>query len=250
MDARRSGWIRRLAEATTITLSILIAFSIDAWWDGVQERSADRSHLESVLRELQTTANLLDDAVRLHRQSQAQALAVLEVTSAGQLTVTADSLESLVVSLWSSYLINPPTGALQAATLAGTIARLPDQELKDQLLGWDGLLEDLLEEEVTGSENATAFLHDFLARRVSMRGIFAAYRVSVSGEVIGAARRSLPPSRHSPGVESLLNDREFENKVLGLLMLAQVSEDEGRAFRVILSDVIQRVESVLGGAVF
>ena len=146
-------------------------------------------------------------------------------------------------------MINPPTGALQAATLAGTIARLPDQELKDQLLGWDGLLEDLLEEELTGSENATAFIHDFLARRVSMRGVFAAYRTSVSGDVVGEARRSLPLSQHSPGVESLVDDMEFENKVLSLLVLAQVSEDEARAFRAVLNDVIERVESVLDGPV-
>ena len=84
MDPRRSGWARRFAEALVITLSILVAFSIDAWWDGVQERSTDRTHLESVLRELQTTAGLLDDAIRLHGQSQVQALAVLEVTSAGR----------------------------------------------------------------------------------------------------------------------------------------------------------------------
>ena len=56
----------RLAEALTITGSILLAFAIDAWWDGVQESDLDRAHLTSVLRELETTSDLLDDAIRLH----------------------------------------------------------------------------------------------------------------------------------------------------------------------------------------
>jgi hypothetical protein len=54
-----------LAEGLTITLGILAAFAIDAWWSGVQESKSDQANLESVLRELRTTASMLDDAVRL-----------------------------------------------------------------------------------------------------------------------------------------------------------------------------------------
>lgn len=249
MEIGRAAWSRRLVEAVVITLSILLAFSIDAWWDGIQERRTDRVHLETVLRELQTTEALLDDAIRLHARSQDLALEVLSVTSAGQLTIPVDSLESLVVSLWNSYEINPPTGALQAAILSGTIARLEDVHLKDQLLGWDGLLADLLEEEISGRAFAEDFMHEFLASRVSMHGVWEGVRRSVSGEAVGGVRRALPDSRLGPGVESLIEEVEFENRVLGLLVHAQASEDEAQAFKVILSEVIQRVEALLSGAV-
>jgi hypothetical protein len=132
IEARRIGWARRLLEGLTITLGILAAFGVDAWWDGAQERARDRTHLASVLRELRTTGELLDDAVRLHRLTQTQAHLVLEMTSLGRPSVPADSLNSFVGSLLNSYIINPPTGALEAATLSGAIARLEDDELKSR----------------------------------------------------------------------------------------------------------------------
>jgi len=248
LEQAPSGWRRRLTETAVITLSILMAFAIDAWWGGVQEGRADRVHMETVLRELQTTSRLLDDAIRLHARSQDLALEVLGVTSAGHLTISVDSLNYLVLSLWNSYEINPPTGALRAAILSGTIGRLDDVELKDQLLGWDGLLADLLEEEVSGRSYAEAFMHDYLPTSAALRDMWSGMRTSVSGEAAGGIRRVLPPTRHSPGLESLVNDPQFENRVLGLLVHAQASEDEAQAFRGRLLEVISRVEGLLARA--
>lgn len=242
----RIDWTRRLAEAVTITLSILVAFGIDAWWDGVQERRADAASLESVRRELVTTRGLLDDAIRLHALTQTQARIVLEMTSAGEATVPPDSLNTLVISLWRSYIINPPTGALQAAVQSGAVARLEDEELKDRLLGWGGLLEDLLEEEMEGSRNAHDFFREFMASRVSLTELFSAYQQSVSGAVIASERPDLPTSRHLLDLGPLLDDRDFENQVLVLFAYGQASEDEARAFRDVLVRALTRLEATLG----
>ena len=243
-----SGWRRRLTEAAVITLSILMAFAIDAWWADVQEGRADRIQMETVLRELETTSALLDDAIRLHARSQSLALEVLAVTSAGELTIPVDSLNYLVLNLWNSYEINPPTGALQAAILSGAIGRIGDVQLKDHLLGWDGLLADLLEEEISGRSYAEAFMHDYLPTTAALRDMWSGLRTSVSGEAVGGVRRELPPTQHEPGLESLIRDPEFENRVLGLLVHAQTSEDEAQAFRSTLLEVISRVEILSGSA--
>ena len=71
----------RLGEALTITVSILLAFAIDAWWDGVQESNLDDAHLASVLREMKTTSELLDDAIRLHALTMDRAETCLLYTS-------------------------------------------------------------------------------------------------------------------------------------------------------------------------
>ena len=246
INRTRRGLRGRLAEGLTITLGILAAFAVDAWWDGIQESRTDEANLTSVLRELHTTAGLLDDAVRLHGITQTNAIAVLEVTATGELSMPVDSLESLVVSLWNSYVINAPTGALEAATLAGSIARLEDEDLKDLLLGWDGLIEDLLEEEVDARENATRFVMEFMKSRGAAYVFASAYRTSVSGEVVGGRRDDLPSTRHTFDWGPLLASPEFEAEVLLLLLNAQVSQDEARAFRETLADAIQRLEAVLG----
>lgn len=244
MSATRPGLRRRLAEAVTITASILVAFGIDAWWDGVQQRAQDESHLENVLRELRATDELLDDAIRLHRYSETLAHAVLEMTSAGGSNVPVDSLDTLIVELYNSYVINPPTGALQAAILSGAVARLSDEVLKSQLLGWDSLLEDLLEEERAGLAGAFDFQR-FLAQRVSVWGPTNAGGVTISGETVGERGRNLPPTRHQRGPAALLNDMEFENEILILLAYANASLSEATRFRASLDDVIERLETEL-----
>jgi len=238
------GWRSRFAEAVTITLSILVAFGIDAWWEGVQQRAQDESHLESVLRELRVTDKLLDDAIRLHQYSERLAHAVLEMTSAGGSSAPVDSLNTLIVELYNSYVINPPTGALQAAILSGAVARLPDEMLKSQLLGWDSLLEDLLEEERAGLAGAFDF-QAFLAERVSVWGPTNAGGVTISGETVGERGRNLPPTRHQRGPAALLNDMEFENEILILLGYATASLSEATSFRASLDDAMARLEAVL-----
>jgi len=192
---------------------------------------------------------MLDDAVRLHGVTQDNAITILEMTNVGRATLPIDSLEVLVVSLWNSYVINAPTGALEAATLAGTIARLDDEVLKDLLLGWDGLIEDLLEEEIDGRANSGRFITDFLTSRGAAHAMASAYRTSISGEVVGGRRGDLPSSRHEMDWDALIADPEFESEVLLLLLFAQFSQEEAVVFRETLGEAIRRLEAVLEAAV-
>lgn len=244
MSDNPSIWRSRFAEAVVITASILVAFGIDAWWGAVQQADDDRSHLSNVRRELEATDELLDDAIRLHDISQSLALQVLEMTSAGHLAVPEDSLNSIVAKLFNSYVINPPTGALQAAIMSGAVARLDDEVLKSQLLGWDSLLEDLLEEERSGLEGIRLFLQ-FLAARASIWGPISRRGITVSGETVGEGNWALPRTRHAAGVGALINDRAFENQILLLLANARSSYDEATAFRQSLREALARLDATL-----
>lgn len=234
----------RLAEALTITVSILLAFAIDAWWDGVQETNLDRAHLASVLRELETTSDLLDDAIRLHGLTMDKAETVLEMTSKGELVGSAQDLDGLINDLFNSYQINAPTGALRAAILSGAIARIHDQELKSLLLGWEGLIDDLLEEEINGFENAAIFTR-WLGEHVSLHGPASILDENVSGEKTGLrANHTLPPSGHTAGVAMLLEDMAFENQILLLHMNGQSSHDEAVAFQEVLDAAISKLIAI------
>jgi hypothetical protein len=244
MSGLPSSWRARIAEGTVITLSIVVAFAIDAWWDGVQQAEDDRSHLENVRRELEAADELLDDAIRLHALSETLALEVLEMTSVGEVTVPPDSLDTLVARLFNSYVINPPIGALQAAIMSGAVARLPDDVLRSQLLGWNSLLEDLLEEEQNGYDGTLVFMQ-FLAERVSVWGPTSVSGSGISGEIIAETPWVLPPSRHSEGVATLVDDQAFENHILILLGNARASYDEATAFQTSLHDALGRLNTVL-----
>ncbi len=48
MPTRSIPWPRILAEGVAIVLSILLAFGIQAWWEGVQEREEEQVALAVV----------------------------------------------------------------------------------------------------------------------------------------------------------------------------------------------------------
>ena len=55
-------WLRVFVEGVVIVGSILLAFGIDAWWDGSKERADELDYLRALRSEFQAAAvELADD---------------------------------------------------------------------------------------------------------------------------------------------------------------------------------------------
>ena len=54
-----STWRRLFAEGAVIVASILLAFAIDAWWDGRQQRAAEREALAGLTVDFEANAGRL-----------------------------------------------------------------------------------------------------------------------------------------------------------------------------------------------
>ena len=57
---RQIPWLRVFVEGVVIVGSILLAFGIEAWWDGVQERVEERQALEALARDFESAAEEID----------------------------------------------------------------------------------------------------------------------------------------------------------------------------------------------
>ncbi len=57
--SKQVPWLRVFVEGVVIVGSILLAFGIDAWWDGVQERALELDYAERL------RADLVTDTIRL-----------------------------------------------------------------------------------------------------------------------------------------------------------------------------------------
>ena len=59
----RVQWRRLSAEAAVIVASILLAFSIDAWWDRTKQEAAEAEWIAAIHLDLKTTLNLVDVSI-------------------------------------------------------------------------------------------------------------------------------------------------------------------------------------------
>lgn len=64
MSKPADDWKRLLVEGVVILVSILLAFGIDAWWEGRQETQETAHQVDRVLAELETNAAILEAHVR------------------------------------------------------------------------------------------------------------------------------------------------------------------------------------------
>ncbi len=88
---RRLPLTRIFAEGIAIVVSILLAFAIDAWWDGSREREREATVLEGLQTEFEANRERLEYNLGRHERVEDAAAILLDVAD-GRLTIPTDSL--------------------------------------------------------------------------------------------------------------------------------------------------------------
>jgi hypothetical protein len=141
-------WTRISVEAVAIVSSILLAFSIDAWWDSVQGRAEEREILSLLRAEFEANQKVLTRTAEIHRLNLG---AMREIISASEkdIPVRDESLDSLFLQAAGTPHYNPATGALAATISSGRIDLVRNIELRNRLAGWNSVISDLMLDEQT-----------------------------------------------------------------------------------------------------
>jgi hypothetical protein len=160
-------WLRVFVEGVVIVVSILLAFGIEAWWDGVQEAERRQALLRGLASDFEAAATDLDRVAHMHRRVLDSAERLLLLTNAGEaspsLRATVDSLLTEVI-FKATY--DPPMGTLDALIGSGELEVLGDADLVGQLTRWPALVEDLTEDEDAGVDHYWSDLGPYLRSRV------------------------------------------------------------------------------------
>jgi hypothetical protein len=125
-------WKRISAEGVTIVISIILAFSIDAWWDERQERRDEMEILERLLVELSVNIERIDRVIVKGTRKLEYAIALFDLIEKAQ----AQGDETIAVStMMLMHLADSATYEADIPVLQGIIrsARLEIIENEDIL---------------------------------------------------------------------------------------------------------------------
>jgi hypothetical protein len=142
------SWRSAFRDVFLIVTSILIAFSLEAWWAGQETIAEERAALAAVRDDLRA-ARLELDSVLVRNDRVVKAISdVLAMTSAEIESLATDSALSLVISAYGGGLtFDPSTGALQGLLSAGTLSDIRNHRLAAELSSWPGLLDEIEEDQ-------------------------------------------------------------------------------------------------------
>jgi len=148
-NARDIPWPRLIAESSAVVISILLAFSIDAWWTERQENVREEHQIQALITEFEGNRSILDfDLDRLR-----------DITSnLEKLTNTLSSVSvgnDVAVSgryFWSvrqGGIVDLSTGTLDAMISSGDLGLLQNESLRSALSEWSAKLDEVQTDQQT-----------------------------------------------------------------------------------------------------
>lgn len=136
----RDRWMRWLGEGALIVISILLAFAIDAWWDGRQEANQRNELLQALHDDFSATSELLADAIRSAEAIRERSATYLQVVEEGE-DIPVDSLRRLYRSISQGTPFEARVGSYQAALTTGGIELARNPSLMNALNEFDQALD-------------------------------------------------------------------------------------------------------------
>jgi hypothetical protein len=237
-QTRKAKTVTLLLQGLAVLGSVLLAFSIDAWWEGHSERATETAILESLRAELLVNQERVVRQSRFMRGLEESALAVLSREAQNPSEVPSDSLDHLIGDLTFGATSAWVTATLDALVSSGDLSLIPDRDLRAEISLWARFVDQ--------TEDFEAMQNDFLSERLlpflSSRADLARLTNAYSDEP--GTGLSIPGYQEFRMVSSdvehraLLEDREFRNLVVQLYWNVTDMQAQYQRFEATLVDLL------------
>lgn len=159
--SQRIPWTRILTEGAVIVASILLAFAIDAWWEGGQELRSLRDHEDLVVAELaQASTRLRAEATDATAARESLGTAIRLISPEPE-PISSDSLFSLIRAGWAMSDDDIPITALERLLAMDSFEPTTRPELYRQMVDFramTGLVVRNVDRFVVTKERASSYL--------------------------------------------------------------------------------------------
>ena len=178
--------------------SILLAFVIDASWDGSRERAEERQALEALAHEFRSAADLLETQFLLTDSIVAAAETILRWTGPNADSRYSDSLAVLLPTVSRLPGFHPPSGTLEALLGSGDLRLVEHDSLRAALASFPSQLAGMHRTEGYGSDHLFGDFRPYLNETIPMRFF---------------GRGGDGDSRFDSDAAGVLRSLEFENQI-------------------------------------
>lgn len=221
-------WGSAFRDMVLIVASILIAFSLEAWWDSRRTLDEERAALSAVREDFRAARQELD-SVLVRNEKVVEVVGVVLAMNPEEIAkLDSDSVHALLRYAYGGGLtFDPPTGALQALLYAGTLGDIRNRVLAAELSAWPGLMDEIDEDQVFIIDSYNR-LQDIrvhtgtIEQSLILQGILPGPAEMTTGEVLAALlsesedRETL--ARHMLSIGGLLMELEDVDRRLDALL--------------------------------
>ena len=129
-------------EAAAIVVSILLAFSIEAWWQRHSDEEQERELLQALLDDFTSTKEEIIDWRKFHIAVESSTKSLIKLAISNESSLTGDKLRGLISDLtWFDSKSHFVTGALNSLVNGGDLSRISNNTLRRLLADWPSQIE-------------------------------------------------------------------------------------------------------------
>jgi hypothetical protein len=157
-------WLRLTAQGVAIVASILLAFAIDAWWQGRLGEGEKRQILVSLQNEFEIHRSTLIERELRWTERETSIVRLLQLMQSGEFPGPA-VMDTLVDDLTYPGTWDPGSGARDALIASGRLELIDNLELRNQLSEWQGRVDEVRDNEAASREMILRIFNPFLSER-------------------------------------------------------------------------------------
>ena len=159
---RLRRWSGLAREVGIVVAGILIAFSLDAWWDARREKLSQEAQLR-------------------HRNIALRSRALLSVLQLHPVGSDVQVPDSLLGSVFEWRTQSWSTGTVEALIASGDLRQIADPELRSLLADWPARVEEVAEDQLLARDFVYAVAIPELARQADVAHLVDPWRKPLSG---------------------------------------------------------------------
>lgn len=245
--AGRIPWRRVFIEGLVIVVSILLAFAIDAWWEGWQERADVEDALRAVRAELVDNLAYFEDVARDHRRVAEGGFEMLGYTDPDPNPAHFERAKFLIGELWVRAGNDPPgSGAVSSLIASGSLGRVDSSELRRALAYWPNYIEQQQSMQRFVALGQNRFFERMILH-VAQLDIDLVNGMNDFAEARGEFLERAPTESGFPSdYAGLLGEREFESAVTGRTTTALIAIELAGQATAYIEELITMIDAELG----
>jgi hypothetical protein len=201
------GWHAVGIEIAIVVIGILVAFSLDSWWDGRQQHARELGHLKALYQEFTDNRQRLRDKEQFEKRLNERLLALIGLMRADPPPRSLDLMGALA-GVFASSQFEPITAAYDAMIGTGGLSVIRDAELRHAIVELATLLKSRQEDEF--AENAHRALTDAAVGKLGVAQWDALRATSVEAAAARAAKWNPAPLLSDPKFQELLIFRQLQ----------------------------------------
>jgi hypothetical protein len=152
-DLRNWRWM--LAETAVVVAGILIAFTLNSWWQGRSAAVREQAHLHALRSDFEENVTRLEGLTDFQERVSG-ASGELLLVARGHRSAAPDSVDRLLGQVFSSNRFDAVMGAYEDLVNSGGLAQIRDDTLRSALAGFASMLDSRYAEQFS-----TALYLDF-----------------------------------------------------------------------------------------